>query len=167
MKDSKNDPLLCSNCETEVQADDEFCPECGEVFAENVRCVLHPVETAAGVCIVCARPFCEECGGRVEHHFLCHEHETLHISEGMARVYRSTEAAEAVYAKTALEDAGLYPQLFSRKASPISIDGLDYTLFPAPGEFGRRAIDDGFTVMVPCQEVVPSEKKLREEEFIE
>jgi hypothetical protein len=166
MSDSKKDPLVCSNCEAEVQADDDFCPECGELFAENIFCSVHPTQPAAGICIVCAKPFCESCGGRVQNHFLCHEHDALHIFEGMARVYRSTDAAEAVYAKGALEGAGLHPQLFSRRASPISIDGVDFTPFPAPGEYGRRAID-GFTVMVPCQEVVPAEKKLREEEFIE
>ncbi len=165
MTNPADNPLLCSRCGTEVQPDDDFCPDCGELFLENIACSVHPTEPAAGVCVICAAPFCSTCGGRVQDLFLCHDHDTLRISEGMARVFRSGEATEAVSAKTALEEAGLHPRLFSRKASPISIDGVDVNLFPAPGESGRHTVD-AFTVMVPCQEFIAAEKKLREEEFI-
>jgi hypothetical protein len=65
-----------------------------------------------------------------------------------------------------LETAGLHPLLFSQKVSQISIDGLDYTLFPAPGKYGVRNIER-FTVMVPCHEVMAAFGVLHEEEFID
>ncbi|MFH0992397.1 MAG: hypothetical protein V1799_20545 [bacterium] len=44
------------------------------------------------------------------------------------RVFGSSDAVQVEFAKGSLETAGLHPFIFSRKASPISIGGLDYTL---------------------------------------
>jgi hypothetical protein len=47
----------------------------------------------------------------------------------------------------------------------IQMDGPDYTLFRASGEYNGHIINE-FKLMVPCPEVLDAEKKLRELEFI-
>ncbi len=164
---STNDDLhVCPTCGIDVEDDSDFCPGCGELFAENVPCSRHPAQSAVGVCIVCARPFCSKCGGRVQNRFLCHDHDTLEIYEGMARVFGTSDAAQVEFAKTSLETAGLHAYIFSRKASPISMGSPDYTLFRASGEYDGHIVNE-FKLMVPCQEVEEAQKKLRELKFIE
>ncbi len=166
MRDINNNPYFCSHCKANIQPNGQFCPECGELFSVYVYCSQHSTRSAAGVCIICTKPFCSECGGYVQNRFLCYQHDAIEISEGVARVFGGSDVTQVVCAKTALETAGLHPLLFSRKVSQISIDGLDYTLFPAPGEFGVRNIER-FTVMLPCPEVIAAFSVLHEEEFID
>ncbi len=161
MTDSNDDVLICPQCRAEVQPDNEFCAECGEIFKENVLCTRHPDQAASGVCVVCSRPYCSGCGGRVAGRFLCDEHDTLEIYEGMARVYGDSDAAQVDFAKSALETVGLHPFVFSRKASPISLGSPEYTLFRSSGEYDGHIINE-FKLMVPCQEVEPAEAVLRD-----
>jgi hypothetical protein len=164
MTQSNDDSFICPHCESDVQEDDDFCPTCGELLAEDVRCTLHSTQAAVGVCIVCSQPFCLVCGGRVQDRFLCRDHESLEIYEGMARVFGSSDAVQVEFAKSSLETSGLHPFIFSRKASPISIGSPDYTLFRASGEYDGHIINE-FKLMVPCQEVLDAKKKLQELEF--
>ncbi len=166
MTNTNDDSPLCPHCDAEVQADDDFCPLCGELFAEDLPCDQHSTRSAVGVCVVCAKPFCSDCGGRVQNRFLCHQHDALEIYEGMARVFGSSDAVQVEFAKSSLETADLHPLVFSRKNNPISIGGPDYTLFRAAGEYDGHIINE-FKLMVPCQEVVSAEKKLRELQFID
>ena len=53
----------------------------------------------------------------------------------------------------------------SRKTSPLSMGSPDYTLFRASGEYDGHIINE-FKLMVPLQEVLPAEEKLRELEFL-
>jgi len=87
------------------------------------------------------------------------------IYEGMARVFGSSVAVQVNFAKSCLESDGLHPFVFSRKASPLSIGGPDYTLFQASGEYDGHIINE-FKLMVPCQEVPRAEEQLRVLEFI-
>jgi hypothetical protein len=87
----------------------------------------------------------------VQNRFLCSRHDTLEIYEGMARVYGTSDALHAAYLRSCLETAGLHPLLFSRKASPISLGGPDYTLFRAAGDYDGHIINE-YKVMVPCRE---------------
>ena len=50
---------LCSNCDFEIQPDSDFCPRCGKIFAEEVKCEIHSQEDAKDVCVICSSPFCE------------------------------------------------------------------------------------------------------------
>jgi hypothetical protein len=154
----------CPNCNTGVQQDDDFCPACGGILADDVFCAAHPAASAAGVCIVCATPCCRDCGGRVQDRFLCSRHDMLEIYEGMARVYGTSDALQADYAASSLETAGLHPFVFSRKASPISLGGPDYTLFRAAGDYDGHIINE-FKVMVPCREFAAAEAVLAELEI--
>jgi hypothetical protein len=166
MENTNDNSAVCPECGAEVGADDDFCPDCGEIFKENSVCQRHPTTPAAGVCVVCSLPFCSECGGRMQGRFLCYQHDSLEIFEGMARVYGSGDAAQVDFAKSALETAGLHPFVFTRKASPISLGAPEYTLFNPSGDYDGHFVNE-FKLMVPCQEVQAAEEKLRELSFIE
>ena len=165
MTNTNDSSIVCPHCGVEVRAHDEFCPDCGELFAESVVCHRHSAKLACGVCIVCCMPFCSTCGGRVQNRFLCDEHDMLEIVEGMARVFGSSNAAEVDFAKTSLETASLHPFVFSRKASPISLGAPEYTLYRASGEYDGHIVNE-FKLMIPCQEFQQAEKKLRELQFV-
>jgi hypothetical protein len=160
MADSSDNTLTCSDCHQKVNADDQFCPHCGSLFEKNLRCIHHPHEEAAGACIICRLPYGSKCGGRVGKIFLCRKHEAYEIYEGMARVFGVSDDVTAQYACKCLEQEGLHPILYSRKASPLSLGGADYTLFRASGEYDGHIINE-IKVMVPCQEVVEAERVLK------
>lgn len=161
MLKSEYEHLICSTCKHEVLRTDDFCPHCGDIFDANVACLHHHNAPAEGVCIICAEPLCAECGCWVRGLYLCGKHAAYEIVEGMVRIFGISDEAQARFADTCLRQAGLHPLVFSRKASPISMGGADYTLFTASGDFDGHLINE-IKVMVPCQEVAQAERVLRE-----
>ena len=155
MPQSRNDPFVCPSCRNEVQANDEFCPHCGELFADGITCSTHPAMGAVGACIICALPYCRECGGKVAEYFLCDHHSTYEIYEGMVRVYAVLDDVSAQYAKACLMQAGLHPVLFCR-SQPKGGPRFVYTLFEAAGDYVGHIVNE-IKVMVPCQEVGQAE----------
>jgi len=151
---------ICGKCRTKALGDADFCPNCGNAFAEGLRCSNHKSSDAVGICVICCLPYCSRCVSRVNKLYLCHKHEGYEIYEGMARVYGVSDEAAASYVSDCLGKRGLHPLLYSRKASPISIGGSDYTLFTASGEYDGHIINE-IKVMVPCGEVLTAEKVLR------
>jgi hypothetical protein len=166
MSDAEQEPLTCGDCKNEVAAGDDFCPNCGSPFIENLKCYNHPDAEASGVCIICCLPFCRKCGGRANKLFLCADHEDYEIYEGRARVYGVSDEVTAQYAHACLKKGGLHPFLFSRKASSGYIGMPDHTTFRASGEYDGHIINE-VKVLVPCQEVLEAEKLLKDLEFKE
>lgn len=164
MNDPTDDTLTCSDCHNEVKEGDEFCPHCGSLFEDGLRCTNHSGQEADGVCIICCVPYCARCGSRVNKLFLCGNHRGYEIYEGTARVFGISDDVMAQHVQTCLEQAGLHPLLFSRKASPISGGGPDYTLFLASGEYDGHIVNE-VKVMVPCQEVLKAERVLQDLEL--
>jgi hypothetical protein len=160
MLNSSDNAPTCNNCHEKVQKDDQFCPHCGSLFEADLRCTNHQREKAEGACIICCLPYCSKCGGRVGKIFLCRKHEAYEIYEGMVRVFGVSDEVTAQYARECLEQERLHPILYSRKASPLSLGGVDYTLFRASGEYDGHIINE-IKVMVPCQEVVQAERVLK------
>lgn len=156
----------CSKCEQPISATDEFCPNCGNLLDEDVNCINHENEAAEAVCVICCTPYCSDCGSWVNDIFLCAEHEGYEIYENMARVFGTSIDNEAQYAHNCLKQEGLHPYLYSRKTSPLSLGGPDYTLFRASGEYDGHIINE-IKLMVPCQEVIEAEKVLRDLEIID
>jgi hypothetical protein len=165
MTGSEEDEYQCPRCKETVQAGDDFCPNCGELFLENVPCSVHADRSSAGACIICAKPFCPECGGWVGRNFLCTAHRTYEIYEEHARIFGSSDMVQVEFAADCLVKEGLHPVIFSRKASPLSLGGVDYTLFRASGEFDGHVINE-LKLMVPVQEVLEAEQRLRDLELI-
>lgn len=153
--------LLCDFCGTEISNDTEFCTKCGTIFIDNVSCFIHPDDDAKGVCAICHQAYCKKCGLRVNSIFLCNQHSNYEIYEGMARVFGSSDEQQVNLYKSNLEQNNLHPFVYSRKASPISLGGPDYTLFKASGDSSGHIINE-FKLMVPCSEVLQAEKIIDE-----
>ncbi len=151
----------CVRCHNRVQESDDYCPHCGALRVDGVMCHNHPPNPAKGVCVVCSEPYCGSCGKVVNYVFLCEAHTAYEVYQGMARVYGSSDALQVAFAKSCLHEAGLHPYVYSRKASPISLGGPEYTLFRASGEYDGHILNE-FKLLVPCHEVLEAEKKLKE-----
>jgi hypothetical protein len=160
MSHSMSQSRTCGKCSNKVQNGAEFCPNCGNAFVDGLMCKNHKSQPATGVCIICCLAYCGHCATRVNKRFLCSDHESYEIYEGMARVYGVSDEAAAQYVRRCLEQDGLHPFLYSRKASPISGGGPDYTLFRASGEYDGHIINE-VKVMVPCREVLQAERILK------
>jgi hypothetical protein len=156
-----SEKLLCDFCGTEITSDAEFCSKCGTIFIDDVSCFNHSDNDAKGVCAICHQAYCKRCGIRVNNIFLCNEHSNYEIYEGMARVYGSSDEQQVNFYKSILEDNELHPFIYVRKASPLSVGGVDYTLFRASGEFDGHIINE-IKLMVPCSEVLKAEKIIDE-----
>jgi hypothetical protein len=166
MEQTENDYSICSDCENKIDENDDFCPNCGCLFVDEVNCLNHPENEADGVCIICCEPYCPECSGKVNDKFLCADHAEYEIYQGMARVFGISDESQAQYVEGCLKDAGLHPFIFSRKAGPWHMGSGDYTLFRASGEFDGHIINE-IKVMVPCQEVIRAEEILHEMQILE
>ena len=153
--------ITCNYCENAVAESDDYCQNCGSLFVENFYCEKHPSTEAEGVCVICRTPYCGQCAEYANKVFLCAIHDGYEIYQGMARVYGVSDDAMAQYAHGILEQAGLHPFIYSRKASPLSVGGPGYTLFRASGEYDGHLINE-LKVMVPCSEVIEADRILND-----
>lgn len=160
MSHSVGNSQTCRRCKNRFDKEDDFCPHCGKLQSEELKCANHRTAVAAGVCIICCRPVCRRCGTWVNRRFLCADHADYEIYEGMARVYGVSDEAAAQYVRQCLEQDGLHPLLYVRRASALAGGGPDYTLFNASGEYDGHIINE-VKVMVPCQEVARAEQVLK------
>jgi hypothetical protein len=160
MNPSDDNDLVCSHCRNEINADDDFCPHCGAMFAEALCCHRHKKSPADGVCIICALAYCGECGTLVQGRFLCNRHGNYEIYEGLARVFGVLDDVAAQFAKSCLDQAGLHPLLYCRR-QPRGGPRFVYTLYAAAGDFDGHIINE-IKVMVPCREVPQAEKVLKD-----
>ena len=158
MSTEDDDQLMCSRCSNRAKAEDDFCPHCGELFTDGIRCSQHPQLPASGVCIICALPFCDECGGAVVGHFLCAHHDSYEIYEGMVRVYGGLDDVAAQYAQSCLEQSGLHPVLYCRR-QPKGGARFVSALYAAAGDYDGHIVNE-IKVMVPCSEVEEAERVL-------
>ncbi len=166
MKQHEGLNMRCSLCGNAINSTGSFCPNCGALFEEGIRCKRHATEKASGACIICCKPYCATCGNWSGGLFMCGEHHGYEVVEGMARVLGGSDNAQVEYAKNCLEQNGLHPFVFSRKASPISLGGPDYSLFNASGEFDGHIINE-YKLMVPCQEVIKAVQVLKKLDLVE
>ena len=143
--------LECSYCSNKVSQDSDFCPECGTLLIENVKCTNHENIDAEGVCIICCEPYCKECGFYVDNRmFLCNKHSEYKIYEGMARVIGATDVVQLDYIKSCLEQAGFHPVILSQNVDTLHTNLSRNTHYHADG------------VMVPLQEVIEAERTLQQ-----
>lgn len=157
---------ICSRCEREINDEDDFCPDCGTLFKENVKCAEHPDAEAGGVCVICCEPFCKNCGLFVNDRvFLCADHSDYEIFEDMARIYGSFDSLQVDYAKNCLEQEGLNPIIYSRKASPLHMGASEYSLFEASGDYNGHIVNE-IKLLVPVQQVINAEEILRQLEIL-
>ena len=104
-----NTDLECGRCKEPVTEANWFCPHCGSLFEEKVYCANHKSVEADGVCVICANPCCNECGGFVNRVFLCDLHCNYEIQEGMARVFGDGSYTKAQLVTQCLDQGGFHP----------------------------------------------------------
>jgi hypothetical protein len=156
MSEQPNTTLKCGQCSNAVKESDDHCHNCGAMFKEGFVCIHHRSRAAVGVCVICKRPFCDECGSDVMNVFFCSYHSNYEFHEGMPRVFGHTDNVLVQHVTQCLQQAGFHPFLFSRWFSPSA----DFARWIPFRTYGRtRAVD--LKVLVPFSEVIDAEKTLR------
>jgi len=158
---SQSISTVCNFCENEVSSSDNFCSNCGTLFFENKSCENHPNKVAKGVCLICFKQLCTDCGLFVNEVFLCEEHSNYEIYEGMAKIFGSSDALQINYINEILEAEGFHPYIYERKTSPLSLGGVDYSLFRASGEYLGHIINES-KIMLPLTEVLKGEEIVKD-----
>lgn len=153
--------IMCDFCGAEISEETEFCLKCGTLFVDDLTCFNHPDDDARGVCVICHQAYCKKCGLRVNGAFLCDQHSNYEIYEGMVRVFGSSDEQQVNYYKSILEENNLHPFIYERKTSPLSIGGVDYSIFNAGDDTGKRLASE-IKLMVPCSEFLQAEKIIDE-----
>ncbi|MBI5729932.1 MAG: hypothetical protein HY963_02235 [Ignavibacteriales bacterium] len=166
MDDNKVEKLECPHCKSVIKKDNDFCPDCGTLFSDEVKCLEHKDTNAEGVCVICCEPLCSECGIFINEIFLCNEHGEYEIYEGMACIFGNSDSTHIGFAKSNLETEGLHPFIFSRKASSVHLNGAYYSLINVSGEYSGNLINE-LQLMVPFQEVIRAEEILRDLNLLE
>jgi hypothetical protein len=136
--------------------EDAYCKNCGAIFSDGLSCSVHGSIPAAGVCVICEKPFCSDCGGEENRVFVCDTHSKYEIVEGMGRVFGCTDNVQAQYVTTVLEQGGFHPFLYSRRFNPgadlVAVGGV-------MRNFGGYPIVE-LKVLVPFAEVLKAEGAL-------
>ena len=158
MKTSKH---LCTNCSFKTDDDSDYCPRCGTLLIENVKCENHTKSEAEGVCVICGDPFCSDCCHPVNNIFLCIEHDGYEIYEGMAKVFGTSDEIQIHYVKSCLEENSFHPFIYSKKTTPMQLGGNDQTLINLSGS-GEEKIINELKLLVPCGEILEAEKLVSE-----
>lgn len=148
--------FLCEHCGVEVQENDDFCPRCGTLFEDN-SCDTHNEVEAEGVCLVCGKICCPNCGLFVNQTYLCNEHSDIEVFQTMGRVYGSNDAVEIDYLTSILEEENFHPFKFNRKNNSLSLGGSDFTLFRSAGEYTGHIINE-IKILVPLNEYLEAKK---------
>lgn len=156
-----SDSLICNSCDSELETESDYCYKCGEIFVDKISCSRHSELAAKGVCTICGEPFCKKCGHTVNNIFLCNEHDSYEIYEGMARVYGTSDEQELHYLKSCLEAEGLHPFAYSRKATNLHYGGINSSFFKSPNDTNNIIVNE-IKLLVPCGEVLEAERIIGE-----
>jgi hypothetical protein len=156
MSEESKTTLTSGECSSVVQEEAEYCPNCGAMFKEGFRYIHHQSKPADGICVICKRPFCSDCGADITYIFFCNHHGTYEVHEGMAQVFVHTDNVQVQHATLCLQQAGYHPFLFSRWFSP----GTDVERW-IPFRKHARNPKTELKVLVPFSEVLEAEKTLR------
>ena len=148
--------IKCSYCSEEITDDSDFCPHCGMLFtkAGQVFCDLHLLEPGAGVCIICRKLCCEECGTKVRGRFLCSAHRKVKVEQDWAEVFRSTEISDAELVKSVLESTGHKVQVQNFNSIGFIWDG------GGDSPISRSNINKPAKVFVPIPEYLDAMKEI-------
>ena len=152
---------LCADCNFEADDDSDYCPHCGTLFIENIKCETHSKVKAEGVCVICGKPFCSDCSHSVNNIFLCNEHNDYEVYEGMAKVFGTSDEIQIHFVKSCLEENSFHPFIHSKKSTPMQLGGNDQSLINFSSSRGENIINE-IKLLVPCSEVLEAEKLMAE-----
>ena len=105
---------VCDECKEEIPGDLGSCPVCGTVFIDDLRCLNHPAGPAHGLCVVCGRHVCEDCGIRRHGRYFCERHGLVEEFPKEEILYRA-EDREALSYERFLAQQGVDSRVFSTK----------------------------------------------------
>jgi hypothetical protein len=153
-----SDFIKCRYCGEEITADSDFCPHCGMLFAEAgaVFCDLHTLEPGVGVCIICRKLCCEECGTRIRGRYFCSAHRKVKVEQDWAEVFRSTEISDAELVKSFLESTGHKVQVQNFQSIGFVWDG------GGDSPISRSNINKPAKVFVPIPEYLDAVEEIIE-----
>jgi hypothetical protein len=150
--------IKCNYCREEITADSDFCPHCGAIFIREteVFCDEHPQKKAVGVCIICHKVCCEECGSEVDGRSFCFLHEEVKVEQDWAIVADTSDIAEAEMVRSLLESQGHKVQL-------QNFNSIGY-IWGGGGDspVSRSNINKPARVFVPIPEYLEAVKELEE-----
>ena len=148
----------CDNCKGEVTLDSDFCPHCGVIFSdvESAKCDTHPARSATGVCIICRKLVCDECGKVVHRRTFCLEHRGVEVQQDWARIFQSSDINEAGLVRSVLQSAGFTVQVQNFNSIGFVWDG------GGDSSLSRSALSKPAKVLVPIPEYLRAVKTLQE-----
>ena len=152
---------LCADCSFEADDDSDYCPRCGTLFIENIKCETHSKDKAEGVCVICRKPFCGICGHSVNNIFLCGEHYCYELYEGMAKIFGTSDEIQIQFVKSCLEGNSFHPFIYSKKSTPMQLGGNDQSLINLSASRGEKIINE-IKLLVPCSEILEAKKLISE-----
>ena len=109
----------CKNCSADLQKGYEFCHLCGSLVESSedhgipVECETHPDQRAIGICVVCGRPLCSECGIKRTGKFLCDDPEHTILLQDWCVMLQPDSEFEAEAVVRNLADGGIEVKAFS------------------------------------------------------
>ena len=150
--------VKCRECQEEITPDSDFCPHCGVLFsgAAGQMCDHHPLLPAIGICIICRKLLCEECGSFVRGRFRCADHRKVEVQQDWARIFQSTEINEAEMVRAFVGGEGY--KVLVQNFAPIGFvwdGGGDSSL-------SRSALSKPAKVFVPIPEYLKAREALEE-----
>ena len=150
--------IACSSCNEEITPDSEYCPHCGVLFegAANEKCDTHPANGAQGICIICRKLVCDDCGKVVYGRQFCLEHKAVEVQQDWAKAFQSTDINDSELAKSLLETNGF--KVLVQNFTPIGgvwDGGGDSSL-------SRSNLNKPAKVFVPIPEYLRAEEALKE-----
>jgi len=112
-------PIVCDNCDEQIEADSQYCPHCGIVFENDeaevlIHCENHPAVAAVGVCIICGKPVCRDCAISKKGRVFCDNDKHVKIHERWAVLCSTSAEYEAEMVRANLELAGIKALVFSQ-----------------------------------------------------
>jgi len=148
----------CGSCGEEVTSDSDFCPHCGVIFeaAGSVRCDAHPGRAAGGICIICRKLVCDECGVRGHGRTFCREHKGIEVQQDWARIFQSTDINDAELVRSVLQSAGYTVQV-------QNFDSIGF-VWGGGGDssLSRSALSKPAKIFVPIPEYLRAVKTVQE-----
>ncbi len=150
--------IHCSYCNEEITDDSDFCPHCGTIYIRDAEifCDEHPKNKASGVCIICHKVCCKECGREVNGRCLCSLHEEVVVEQDWAEVFQSAEIADAELVKSLLESTG-------HKVLGQNFNSIGF-IWGGGGDspISRSNINKPVKVFVPIPEYLDAVKEIEE-----
>ncbi|HTY37512.1 MAG TPA: hypothetical protein VMH23_10390 [Bacteroidota bacterium] len=150
--------ISCPACLEEITSDSEFCPHCGVLFeaAAGEKCDTHPGNPAVGICIICRRLTCKECGKVVYGRHFCLDHKSVEVQQDWARVFQSTDINDSELVKSLLESSGFKVLVQNFMAIGGVWDG------GGDSSISRSNLNKPAKVLVPIPEFLKAEESLRD-----